>query len=261
MKNSQYRSSSILLIISLIALCVCFIVGPIEQDPNYHLFADRRSYFSIHNFFNVVTNIPFIIIGLVGISQISLNKLQKIDYQMVMMRLVFFIGVLFTGIGSGYFHLNPCNDTLFWDRLPMTISFMSFFTIVISDFVSIKLGSRLFIPLLISGILSLLYWQFTESSRVGGDLRFYVLIQFLPIVLIVAILIMYKNHNGKVLYFLILSTYLLAKLFEINDDVIFSTIHKISGRSIKHLIAAAAPLLFLIGLRKRNLVLNKPHNI
>ena len=138
----------------------------------------------------------------------------------------------------------------------MTISFMSFFSIIINKFISQKLGIWLFIPLLICGILSLLYWQITECEGVG-DLRFYVLVQFLPIVLITAILILYKNKNGNVLYCLVVSTYLVAKLFEINDLLIFSISHTISGHSIKHLIAAAAPLLFLIGLRNRKHILNK----
>lgn len=250
MKNNQNRNRWVLLIICLIAICECILIGPIVQDPNYHLFADQRSFFSIHNFCNVVSNIPFIIIGLSGILQILFKKTQKIDFQLVIMILIFFIGVFFTGIGSGYYHLKPSNDTLFWDRLPMTISFMSFFSIVISEFISIKLGTRLFIPLLICGILSLLYWQISEKEGVG-DLRFYALVQFLPILLITAILILYKNNNGKVLYCLVLSTYLMAKLFEINDHLIFSINHTISGHSIKHLIAAAAPLLFLIGFRRQ----------
>ncbi|MBC7694350.1 MAG: ceramidase domain-containing protein [Burkholderiales bacterium] len=250
MKNHQNFSRSILLIISLIAVGLIFIIGPIKQDLNYHRFADQRSFFSIQNFTNVVTNIPFVIIGILGVLK-TLRKYRKvIDYQLVALINVFFLGVFLTGIGSVYYHLNPTNETLFWDRLPMTISFMAFFSIVVGEFISVKLGYRFFIPLLICGVLSLLYWQVTENSG-AGDLRFYVLIQFLPIVLITAILILYKNNNGNVLYYLVLSIYLLAKLFELNDEFIFSTNLIISGHSIKHIIAAAAPLVFLIGLSKR----------
>ena len=137
----------------------------------------------------------------------------------------------------------------------MTISFMAFFTIVISEFISIKFGARVFIPLLIIAILSLLHWQITESKGTG-DLRFYVLVQFLPIILIAAILILYKNNNGSIIYYFVLLAYLLAKLFEINDDLIFSTNHIISGHSIKHIIAALAPFLFLVGISKRKIVSN-----
>lgn len=255
MKNIGISKTYILLLISIAGILSVLLIEPIAQNQEYHSFADQRVLMSIPNFWNVVTNIPFLIVGIYGII-FCFRALSKVaDYQVVALFLVFFVGVFLTGVGSAYYHLNPSNETLFWDRLPMTISFMAFFTIVICEFISIKLGARLFIPLLFIGILSLLYWQITESKGVG-DLRFYVLVQFLPIILITAILILYKNNNGSAAYYFVLSTYLLAKLFEINDDLIFSTNHLISGHSIKHIIAALAPLLFIIGICKRKLFLN-----
>ncbi len=256
MKNHHFKKSHILLFITIVGIISVLFIGPIAQNQEYHFFADQRTFFTIPYFWNVVSNIPLGIVGIFGIFYCFRVAIKPTDYQSVAPVFVFFVGVFLTGIGSTYYHLNPSNETLFWDRLPMTISFMAFFTIVISEFISIKLGARLFIPLLISGILSLFYWQITESKGVG-DLRFYVLVQFLPIVLITFILILYKKNNGRLFhYILILSIYLLAKFFEINDDRIFSTNHLISGHSIKHIIAAAAPLLLLIGLCKRKLVLN-----
>lgn len=255
MKTFQFKKTHILLLISIVGIIVILFIGPIAQNQEYHLFADHRFLYSIPNFWNVVSNIPFLFVGIFGSFFCFREVSKNTDYQAVAAFFVFFAGVFLTGIGSAYYHLNPSNETLFWDRLPMTISFMAFFTIVISEFISIKLGARLFIPLLIFGIFSLLYWKITESTGVG-DLRFYILVQFLPIILISAILILYKNNNGTALYYLVLSTYLLAKLFEINDNLIFSTNHIMSGHSIKHIIAALAPLLFLIGICKRKLFLN-----
>lgn len=250
MKNHSIKKNHILLFITIVGIISVLFIGPINQNQEYHLFADQRTFFSISNFWNVISNIPFEIAGIFGIFYCFREVTKTTDYQSVAQVFVFFMGIFLTGLGSSFYHLNPTNETLFWDRLPMTISFMAFFTIVISDFISIKLAARLFIPLLTSGILSLLYWQITESKGVG-DLRFYVLVQFLPIVLITTILILYKNNNGSTLYYFVLLTYLLAKLFEINDDLIFSTNHIISGHSIKHIIAALAPFLFLIGLYKK----------
>ena len=36
---------------------------------------------------------------------------------------VLFLGFFLTGIGSSYYHWDPNDGTLFWDRLPMTLSF------------------------------------------------------------------------------------------------------------------------------------------
>lgn len=255
MKNIQISKTHILLLITIAGIISLLFIGPIAQNQEYHFFADQRTLFSIPNFWNVTSNIPFLIAGIFGIFYCFRETDKLIDYQSVAPILVFYIGILLTGIGSTYYHLNPSIETIFWDRLPMTISFMAFFTIVISEFISKKLALKLFIPLLTFGILSLLYWQITESKGVG-DLRFYILVQFLPIILIIAILIIYKNSNGTTLYYTVLSTYILAKLFEINDTLIFSTNHIISGHSIKHIIAAVAPLIFLFGISKRNPVLN-----
>ena len=55
----------------LIAVTVASLVGllllpPIPQDQSYHHFADQRTVLGIPNFWNVVSNIPFIAIGAVG---------------------------------------------------------------------------------------------------------------------------------------------------------------------------------------------------
>ena len=60
--------------------------------------------------------------------------------------LVFFLGVALTGLGSGYYHLAPDNETLFWDRLPMTIAFMSLISAQIVDRISIRAGLALLLP-------------------------------------------------------------------------------------------------------------------
>jgi hypothetical protein len=35
---------------------------------------------------------------------------------------LFFAGVTAVGVGSTYYHLNPDNATLVWDRLPVSLS-------------------------------------------------------------------------------------------------------------------------------------------
>ena len=57
------------LIILTAALTVGGILtlGPIPQDVRYHLFVDTREIWSVPNFWNVVTNAPFAIVGLLGL--------------------------------------------------------------------------------------------------------------------------------------------------------------------------------------------------
>lgn len=83
-----------------------------------------------------------------------------------------FLGIFLTGFGSSYYHWNPNDSTLFWDRLPMTLSFMAILAVVVEERISARLGAVLLWPLLATGLLSLLLWRST------GDLRLYGWVQF-----------------------------------------------------------------------------------
>ena len=98
-----------------------------------------------------------------------------------------------------------------------------------------------------------MYWYFTESAGYG-DLRFYALVQFLPILLIPVIILLFKGRTNTNLYtWLVIAAYLIAKVFETYDDHIFEFTQQLSGHTLKHLAAALAPLLFLLGLFKRKI--------
>ena len=101
---------------------------------------------------------------------------------------IFFIGLILIGLGSGYYHLDPSNASLVWDRMPITLSFMAFFAISLGESVSTDIDSKLLYPLILIGILSVVYWDFTKSIG-EGDLRIYAIVQFLPIMLIPLLLL------------------------------------------------------------------------
>jgi len=221
----------------------------IPQDPAYHHFADTRTVLSIPNFWNVVSNLPFVLVGLAGLV-LCVRSSLAIVFEIKSSYIVFFIGIATVAFGSGYYHLWPSNQTLVWDRLPMTIGFMSIFSLIIAEFISVNIGRTLFIPLVIVGFASVFYWDYTESVN-AGDLRFYGLVQFLPMLLIPLILLMYRSRFTHIsLYWAVLFAYGLAKLAEMGDQQIYDFLG-FSGHSIKHLLAAAAPWMFYLALKKR----------
>ena len=112
-------------IIGIIAIIGFGISSPIQQNEDYHNFSDTLTIGGVPNFWNVLSNMPFLIIGLYGI--LRLKKMDKLNFQF----LIFFIGVSLVSIGSAYYHYCPNSSTLVWDRLPMTIVFTSFISIVI----------------------------------------------------------------------------------------------------------------------------------
>lgn len=251
MKNTNNKNEKVKALVLLVfigCLGITF-VSPVCQDVNYHHFADRNEYFSIPNFWNVVSNFPFLIIGGWGILFVAFKCKSLIVDTLRINYFIFFLGIFLTGIGSSYYHWNPNNHTLVWDRLPMTISFMSFFSIIIGEFIGTKYSRIILFSLLVIGIGSVAYWSYTETLGCG-DLRMYMAVQFFPMFLIPIIMFLFKsgNYPSKFLWFVLL-VYVVAKIFE-RFDLEIAYLIPISGHSIKHVFAAFAPLVFLIGIRK-----------
>lgn len=232
------KTHKIYLLLALAAVCIAgvFYLPPIAQDPAYHDFADKRGLAGVPNFGDVVGNMPFVIFGVIGMLQAWRNRL-RLDG--VVLWLVFFFGVFLTGFGSAYYHVSPNNDTLVWDRLPMTISFMSLFAVIIMERIDATMGKRLFPILLITGIFSVWYWDVTESIG-EGDLRPYALVQFFPMLALLLILKLFPAADGRSKYlFYTLGWYLLAKVLEHFDDQVFTLLGGItSGHTLKHVAAA-----------------------
>lgn len=239
-------------VLVIVSIAAVFFLDPIPQDPAYHQFADERSVFGIQNFLNVVSNITFLLVGGAGILTLRSRTNASIVDELYPVYLVFFAGVVLTAFGSGWYHLAPGNPTLVWDRLPMTVAFMSLFALLIGEQISVPAAKRLLFPLLLLGAASVLYWAATEALG-RGDLRFYVLVQFLPLLLIPLILLAYQSPFDRTGFFWgMLVLYVTSKIFESLDQYVYQFGHVVSGHTLKHIVAALAPLLFLYGIRRRN---------
>lgn len=233
-----------------------FLIRPVPQDPQYHNFADHKSLtvnlglhthdssishkdytFIINNYADVLSNLPFICIGLLG-----LVKSLSLDTNMTFY--LMYLGILLTGFGSMYYHLHPTNDTLLWDRLPMAVSFMAFFHYILHS--RIHLGLMSLLVLQVIGIASVLYWHHTEQ-RGMGDLRPYILVQYGPLLLIPLILLFSSKQSSNYYVWLILFYYLLAKISEYYDGFVYRlTGTLISGHTLKHLLSAVGAGLTLL---------------
>jgi hypothetical protein len=245
------RMAPLLILVSCV-LAVGFLYwhGPISQDSAYHDFADQRSVFGIPNFWNVVSNLPFVLVGLLGLFRCRTLWAGRFAAGNGLSYLVFFAAILCTGIGSGYYHLHPDNWSLAWDRLAMALSFMAILAIIIGEFISAKLGRLLLLPLCLAGLLSVVYWLGTEQLG-AGDLRPYAIIQFLPMPVILVIVFSWKSATFRVPDVLIIGAgYGLAKVFEILDSQTYQLV-LVSGHSLKHLAAAFSVSWLLIVLARR----------
>jgi hypothetical protein len=225
---------ALLVLVCAAVIVLAFTQQPIAQPLSYHHFADTRTVFGVPNALNVLSNLPFLFVGLWGL-WVTLRRTfdERLEYA------ILFFGVALTCFGSGYYHLAPDNSRLVWDRLPMTLGFMALFAALIRERVHDAWGRRLLLPLLAIGILSVWYWNFTEQGG-AGDLRLYILVQFLPLLCLPVILLLFPAKYDKVSHiWLALVLYGLAKALELLDPQIHAAFRGIvSGHTLKHLSAA-----------------------
>jgi hypothetical protein len=242
--NPQRWAAAGLISGGTIALLIAlfWLVPPIPQDPAYHLFADTRTLALVPNFWNVMSNLPFLVAGVFG--WLYLANLPESPRRFAR---VYCTGLVLICFGSGWYHLAPDNASLVWDRLSMTVSFMAFFAFILSRVTSARTGEWLLWPLLGIGLMSVLYWYLGERAG-AGDLRFYGVVQFLPGLLVPAFLLGMPERftqSARGWLWLGLAAYVAAKLAEWQDQAIFDWSGWLSGHSLKHLLAALSSYYFL----------------
>lgn len=251
LKEQRMRRSwrhALLAAIILTSFIAMMAIEPFGQDLDYHNFADRRSFWGIPNFFNVMSNILFLIVGLIGLMFSLENKQKEATWSWML----FFFGVTFVAFGSAYYHWNPNNQTLVWDRLPMTVGFMGLFIGILTEYVSAKIEKYYLLMAIVLGFSSVIFWHY------AGDLRFYYWIQLIPLLTVPVVLLLFKGrytHHSYLIFVLI--CYVFAKIAEFADVRIFSvTQEQFSGHSIKHLLSTLGSYLIYLMLKNRKLSAN-----
>jgi hypothetical protein len=214
---------------ALAAAIIVAIIKPVPQPQSYHDFADQRTILGISHGLDVLSNLPFIATGLLGLyftakPKSSLNAAQRWTHATL------FAGLALTGIGSGYYHLAPDNQRLIWDRLPMTIAMAGFVGALLVD----RFGARVIsaLPLLMAvGIGSVVQWGLSENQG-HGDLRWYALYQGMVMIFAAQLLLMFPSLGTSTRAFAIAAiANLAAKVFELLDVPIYQLGGIVSGHT------------------------------
>jgi hypothetical protein len=225
----------VLLLVTTCGIMVALLLPPISQPPGYHDFADQRSLFGIPHVWNVLSNLAFVLAGGIGLAGVIGKAVSRCALSPAYG--IFFGAVILTGLGSAWYHLDPGNGTLVWDRLPMAVAFMSFLAIIVGEYIDMRIGRQLLLPLVLLGVLSVWYWHVTESAG-HGDLRPYGLVQFLPLPLILLIAWQYPDPGKAGRYLLaVFILIILSKAAELFDGAVLAATGILSGHTLKHLLA------------------------
>jgi len=229
------------------------VLPAVPQPSGYHDFADHRAFFGVANALDVLSNAAFALAGLAGL-WIALRP--RTAFEQVGERwpyAVFFAGVLLTALGSGWYHLAPDNERLFWDRLPMTIAFMALIAAQVGDRIDPRAGRALLLPMLAIGAASVVYWRATERAGAGNVVPYGILQAYaVAILLLIALWLPSRYTRGGDVY-VVFAAYVVAKIAELLDTQLYGLGHAVSGHTLKHLAAAAGAFVVCRMLWKRSL--------
>lgn len=241
----------ILITAAALAIGILFFIPAIPQNEAYHNFADKRTLLGIPNCLDVLSNVFFLFVGAAGFWTVF-HKAQFSDARERWPYAAFFVGVTLTAFGSSWYHLNPNDASLVWDRIPMTVGFLGLVSALLAERVSVKIGLWLLVPLVALGVASVSYWEVTQREG-HGDLRPYAFAQFGSLLIVVLLVMLFPARYTRT-YDLGISfaLYGLAKLFEAADRSIFAALRFVSGHTLKHLAAALSAywVVRMLGLRR-----------
>jgi len=242
--------------LALAAAAWGILAPPVLQAQEYHRFADARAFLGVVNAADTLSNLAFLVVGGLGLAFLRRERATGSSERFATPReilpyWVFFAGVALTSAGSAYYHLAPDDARLVWDRLPMTIAFMSLVAAVVSERIDVRTGSLLLWPLVLLGLASVVYWRW---SRLAGmeNLRPYLAVQYGSIAVVLAVSLLYRSRytHGWVI-FVLAAAYGVAKVVEIYDRQIFELGQWLSGHTLKHLAAAVGIYLLLMAMQRR----------
>ncbi|MDX1302181.1 hypothetical protein [Photobacterium sp.] len=250
---SPYHKKVLLLIgIAIVLILLALIYSPIRQSRHFYDYADNRTLLGIQNFWNVISNLPFLWVGFKGLSLFTDRHSFAHEPAVTHLYPFFFISMIMAFFGSSYYHLTPNHFTLMLDRIPITLTFITLYCIMLSEYVSRDAGRWLFFPMVVYGLLSVIYWYHGTQITGRGNIAAYVLVQVIPIIHFPLILYLFSPRFSLRQYYLYaLIAYVIAKWAESNDDEIYAFLGGISGHSIKHLIAAIGGYYIYLGFKRR----------
>jgi len=240
-------------LLTLVAGAAMLLHGPIPQIAHYHDFADGRGLLGVANFADVASNLGFAVVGLWGVLRLAPQRRHPALAAGWAGYRLFFWALVLTALGSGYYHLAPDNARLVWDRLPIALACAGLLAAVHAE-TGRGEPRGLTAALAFVAVLSVAYWRATDLLGPGntGDLRPYLLVQFLPLALIP----LWQWLGGapradRITFAAALALYALAKLAELNDHALLHALGWISGHTLKHLLATAAAAVLTARLVQR----------
>ncbi len=228
-----------------------WLVPPFAQPQSYHDYADQRAWIGLPHAADVLSNLPFLAIGALGLSFVvhgwrAKNPAAFADQRGAWPYALLFAGVALTALGSGWYHAQPSDATLLWDRLPMAFGFAGLVAGTLMDRAPQRIWQWL-LAFATVGAGTVLYWH------ISGNLVPYLVMQvgFIAAALIATVFLPSSYTHANRVY-AAAGLYVIAMIFERLDRQVYALLGGwISGHTLKHLVACAAIAIVYSMLGKR----------
>lgn len=113
-------------VLPVFLLCAIAVVmgaaGPIAQLPDYHSFADQRALGPIGNAADVLSNLGFLAVGILGLLMVQRSRAVAHLDDVRFSYGLFFLALIATALGSAWYHLASDDLRLLSDRLPIALA-------------------------------------------------------------------------------------------------------------------------------------------
>lgn len=225
--------------------------GPIAQLAHYHEFADQSVLLHLPHAADILSNLGFAVVALWGWRRLQPMRAHAALRSGWHGYRLFLLALLLTALGSGFYHLAPDNARLLWDRLPIALACAGLLAAVRAENLGCADSRSAATVLGVVACLSVGWWYLSEHDG-AGDLRPYLLLQGLPLILIPLWQAIYRAPPADRLAFgVALLLYVGAKAAELNDHALLAALGIISGHTLKHLLASAAAAVLVARLIQR----------
>ncbi|WP_186510977.1 hypothetical protein [Caenimonas sedimenti] len=237
MRTSMSRAERMLLLATSAGLLLALFGPSLAPLAHAHDFADQRALWGVPYALDVLSNLPFALLGLLGGWTLLASGRGVASPVQRALAGLFFAGLVVTAAGSSWYHLHADDAGLAVDRYAMGVAFAGLLGLAVATRVSDRAGAAL------AGALLLLA-PLAAHTAFAGNLAPWVVVQFGGMLVLLA-LVFAPTRPGAVTIRLgwVLVAYGVAKLTEMGDHVIFeATAELLAGHTVKHLLAAAAAI-------------------
>ncbi len=220
------------------------LMSPVIRGPGFHRYADDRALLGVPNAGDVVSNLPFVVVGLAGLALV--RRAHGLPRALVAL---FFVSVAGIGLGSAAYHAAPGDVTLALDWMPIVLTLAFLVSLLLADRVDRRTGTLAAVVLPAIAIGAVLWW-WGGGGTAGGDMRWYAGLQLSMVVAVPVIVAMYPRGRLAARYLLLgVACFVLARLTNAADASLLATTG-VSGHSLKHVVAAAATGCVYLAVRR-----------